>query len=605
MTPSSPVQDPLALAAGFEPRTRDDWLELVAGVLAKRRPEGERPGPEAAGEALVTALDGGLSTQGLYLREDRPLGLPGAMPFTRGRGVRDVALPWDVRQLHDDPDPATSRAAVLDDLEHGVSSVWVHVGDDGVAATDLAEVLAEVRLDLAPVAVSSVTDQPGAARALLDVVGDRPSAGGTLGVDPVGAALRTGSAPELGALAGLVRACTGREGWHAITVDARVLHDAGASEVDALAVAVATGVAYLRHLEGEGLAAAEAFADIGFRVSATADQFLTAAALRALRRVWARVGEAVGAPTAARGARTHAVTSLRMASREEPFVNVLRNTLAVFGASVGGADAVTVLPHDTVAGLPERFSRRLARNTQILLAEESNVGRVTDPGGGSWYLEALTDEVADRVWARFQEVERAGGALRALEEGLLREWVDAATAERERLVATRERPLTGVSMFPNLAGTAPRRRPRVLPESAEGAFAPRRDAAPYEALRDRAAAAGHPAVTLRTLGTQRDFGARQAFVTNLLASGGIATTEAPGPVAVLASSRGQYAEHGPTAVEELRGAGAEHVLVAGRAAELGEHAALVDGEVFDGTDVLVLLGELLDRLGAPAEGDPR
>ena len=113
-----------------------------------------------------------------------------------------------------------------------------------------------------------------------------------------------------------------------------------------------------------------------------------------------------------RGVRTHAVTSLRMASREEPFVNVLRGTLATFGASVGGADAVTVLPHDTVAGLPERFSRRLARNTQILLADESNVGRVTDPGGGSWYLESLTDEVAERVWARFQEVERAGGVLR-------------------------------------------------------------------------------------------------------------------------------------------------------------------------------------------------
>ncbi len=605
MTPSSPVQDPLALAAGFDPRTREDWLELVAGVLNKRRAEGDRLDAAGAEEALVTALDGGLSTQGLYLREDRPLGHPGAMPFTRGRAVRDPDHPWDVRQLHDDPDPAVSRAAVLDDLEHGVTSVWVHVGEDGVAAADLREVLSDVRLDLAPVVVSSWTDQAGAARALLDVVGDRTSVGGNLGLDPVGAALRTGRPADLGPLGELVRECTGRDGWRAVTVDARVLHDAGASEVDALAVAVATGVAYLRHLEGEGVSAADAFAEVEFRVSATADQFLTAASLRALRRVWARVGEAVGVAPADRGVRTHAVTSLRMASREEPFVNVLRGTLATFGASVGGADAVTVLPHDTVAGLPERFSRRLARNTQILLADESNVGRVTDPGGGSWYLESLTDEVAERVWVRFQEVERAGGVLRALEDGVLREWVEAATAERERLIATRERPLTGVSMFPNLEGTAPERRARLALDVADGAFVPRRDAAAYEALRDRAAAAGHPAVTLRTLGTQRDFGARQAFVTNLLASGGIATTDAPAPVAVLASSRGQYAEHGPTAVEELRGAGAEDVLVAGRATELGEHADLVDGEVFDGMDVVALLDDLLDRLGAPTTGGPR
>ena len=126
-------------------------------------------------------------------------------------------------------------------------------------------------------------------------------------------------------------------------------------------------------------------------------------------------------PEAQRGAFTHAVTSLRMFTREDPWVNVLRSTLAAFGASLGGADAITVLPYDSVAGLPERFSRRLARNTQILLADESNVGRVTDPGGGSWYLESLTDQLASAAWARFQEVERAGGAVRALADGLLHE----------------------------------------------------------------------------------------------------------------------------------------------------------------------------------------
>lgn len=603
MTEPSVAEEDMPLAAGFEPRTHEDWQRLVAEVLNKRRADGDHLDGPAAEAALVTALDGGLSTAGLYLRDDRPLGVPGAMPFTRGRGVRDATLPWDVRQLHDDPDAARSRAAVLDDLEHGVTSVWVHVGDEGVAAADLPEVLADVRLDLAPVVVGSFTDQPGAARALLEVVGDRPSVGGNLGLDPVGAALRTGGEPDLAPLADLVRALEHREGWRAITVDARVLHDAGASEVDALAVAVATGVAYLRHLEAEGLDPVRAFSHVELRLTATADQFLTAACLRAVRRVWARVGEALGVPASDRGLRTHAVTGLRMATREDPFVNVLRNTLAAFGASIGGADAVTVLPHDTVSGLPERFSRRLARNTQVLLADESNVGRVTDPGGGSWYLEALTDEVAEAVWARFQEVERAGGVLAALRDGLLRGWVDEALAARRRLLATRRRPLTGVSTFPNLADTAAQRRPRAALAVGAGAFEPVRDAADFEALRDRARALGSPAVTVRTLGAQRDFGARQGFVANLLAAGGIATTDEVTPVAVLASSRGQYAEHGAAAVAELRAGGATHVLVAGRASELGDAAGTVDGEVYDGMDVVALLVDLLYRLGAPAEGE--
>ncbi len=605
MTTSSPPHDLMPLAGGFDPRTREDWLGLVADVLNKRRAEDDRLDPDAAGAALVTALDGGLSTDGLYLREDRELGVPGAMPFTRGRVVRDGTLPWDVRQLHDDPDASSSRAAVLDDLEHGVTSVWVHVGEEGVAADDLATVLADVRLDLAPVVVSSFTDEPGAARALLDVVGDRPTAGGNLGLDPVGAALRTGRPADLDPLADLVRAAAAHDGWRAVTVDARVLHDAGASEVDALAVAVATGVTYLRHLESAGIDPLEAFGHVEFRVSATADQFLTAAVLRALRRTWARVGEALGVPEPDRGARTHAVTSLRMATREDPFVNVLRNTLATFGASIGDADAITVLPHDTVSGLPERFSRRLARNTQILLASESNVGRVTDPGGGSWYLESLTDEVAEHAWARFQEVERAGGVLAALEAGLLREWVDTATTERERLIATRRRPLTGVSTFPNLADTAAERRLRATLTTGDTAFTPRRDAVAFEALRDRARTLENAAITVRTLGARRDFGARQGFVANLLASGGIASTDEVTPTAVLASSRAQYGEHGAEAVAELRAAGAEHVLVAGRASELGDATGTVDGEVFDGVDVVALLGELLDRLGPPAEGDPR
>ncbi|HSF98633.1 MAG TPA: methylmalonyl-CoA mutase subunit beta [Ornithinibacter sp.] len=599
MSDASAVPSTIDLAAGFPERTREDWRELVAAVLNKGRKPHDHLDGAAAEQALRRHLEGGLDVDALYLHEDRPLGTAGRMPFTRGRVVRDATAPWDVRQRHDDPDVTVTRAAVLDDLEHGVTSVWLHVGDDGVAVADLREALAEVRLDLAPVVLSSHTSQVDAAHALLAHIADQPSAGGNLGLDPFAAAARLGTTPDLGPLADLVRAAEPRAGWRAITVDATVLHDAGATDVDALAGAMATAVEYVRHLETAGIPPATAFGQIEFRVGATADQFLTAAALRALRRVWARVGEACGVPEPDRGARTHAVTSLRMFTREDPWVNVLRSTLASFGASLGGADAITVLPFDTVLGLPERLGRRLARNTQILLADESNIGRVTDPGGGSWYLESLTDDVAAAVWVRFQGVERAGGAVRALGDGLFTAWVADAVAQRERDLATRVRPLTGVSMFPLVGETTPVRRARVVLPAAEGALAPRRDATAYEGLRDRARALGEPAVIVHTLGTRRDFGARQAFVTNLLAAGGIATVEEGAPVAILASSRSGYAEHGASAVAALRDAGVGTVLVAGRASELGDGASAVDGDVHDGIDVVAFLSDLLDHLGAP------
>lgn len=615
----SGTTEAMSLAAEFPPQTRQTWQELVAGVVNKSKAENAKLTPADAEGSLRSRLPGGLVIDPLYLAPEAaaPLGLPGQMPFTRGRALRPASVPWDVRQLHDDPDVAVTRAAILDDLEHGVTSVWVQVGDDGLAADDLAEALADVQLDLASVVVSSSTDQAGAADALLGVLSGADGASGNLGLDPLGAAARTGAAADLAGLAGYVATAARLPGVRAITVDSRIYRDAGASAVDEIAYAVATGVAYLRRLEADGVAAADAFGHIEFRISATADQFLTTAALRALRRVWARVGELCGVPEADRGARTHAVTALRMFTRDDPWVNVLRCTLASFGASVGGADAITVLPYDTVAGLPEKFSRRLARNTQIVLADEANVGRVTDPAGGSWYVESLTDELASAAWMAFQEIEAAGGMPQALADGIVASRVAATRDEEAARIANRREPLTGVSMFPLTGETALTRRERI--SAPAGDLAPQRDSQVWEALRDRSAAyaAAHgsaPAVTVVALGARRDFGAREMFVTNLLAAGGIVATTVEGTAAavgegrhtgpvVLASSTKGYAAGAADAVAALRAAGTETIYVAGRARELGEID--VDGEIYDGMDVVAFLGGLLDRLGAPAEGAER
>lgn len=610
-----PAQDEtMGLAAGFDRTSPDEWAQLAAAVVNKSRPEDRKVDADGAREVLTSHLPGGIDIDPIYWPQPgTALGLPGAMPFTRGRGPRNPDVPWDVRQLHDDPEAATSRKAVLADLERGVTSVWLHVGADGIAAGDVAEVLTDVRADLAPVVVSSLDDQGAAAAALVaawEAKGvDPTSVSGSLGHDPIGQVAVRGGTPDLGPLADAVATCRDRfTGVRAITVDARVHHDAGASDQDEIALALATALDYVRHLSEAGIEPAEAFRRIDFRVAATADQFTTIAKLRALRRTWARVGEVLEVPEADRGAWIHAVTSWRMQTRTDPWVNLLRDTIACFAAAAGGADAITVLPYDHALGLPTAFSRRVARNTQSLLSSESNVARVADPAGGSAYVETLTDELARAAWAWFGELDAAGGAAAGLASGAVAERLAATRAERDAALATRALPLTGTSTFPLAGETLLERTARVeLP--GEG-LPRRRDGEVFEALRERTAA-GDVSVTVLALGPAREHTARLTFVSNLLGVAGIrpdvvevASADdlpaAAGPVAVIASSKRGYADLAEASVSSLRAAGAERVLVAGSAKEVGDTA--VDGEIRDGMDVVAFLEHLLDTLGAPQAG---
>lgn len=616
MPPESPSgrEGAMSLAAGFPQVGSDAWADLAAAVVNKSRPEDAQVDGAGAEEALTSHLPGGVDIAPIYWSGQRAeLGLPGAMPFTRGRGPRDPNLPWDVRQLHDDPDPAATRTAVLDDLERGVSSVWLHVGPDGVAASDVAEVLGDVMVDLAPVVVSSLTDQPGAAAALVSAWeakgGDAALVRGSLGHDPIGLAAAVGGTPDLTPLADAVRVCTTRwTGVRAITVDTRVHHDAGATDQDEIALALATALDYVRHLDEAGIEPAEAFRRIDFRLAATADQFVTIAKLRALRRTWARIGEVLEVPEADRGAWIHAVTSWRMQTRTDPWVNILRSTIACFAASAGGADAITVLPYDDALGLPTPFSRRVARNTQSLLAAESNVARVADPAGGSNYVEALTDDLARAAWAWFGELDAAGGAAVGLASATIAPRLADSRAERDASLATRTMPLTGTSTFP-LAGEEILQRP-ARTEVARDGLPRRRDSQVFEDLRARA---GDASVPVLALGPPRETTARLTFVGNLLGVAGIrpevievadeqaipAAVEATkgAPVAILASSKKGYEALAGPSVSALRDAGIGRVLVAGSTRELGEVA--VDGEIRDGMDIVDLLSSLLDQLDSP------
>jgi methylmalonyl-CoA mutase len=613
----------LALASEFPTPTRDEWVGLVDQVVRKaglieKNPSGEDARSGAGVEKLSWTSPEGIRVQPLYTAEDAPatgIGVPGAAPFVRGaRAAGPAPDGWDVRQRHAEPDAELAHRAVLADLENGVRSIWLAVGDGGSAVADLPAVLADVHLDLAPVildASAAPADvEPAAAEAFLalaDARGVRPAELlGTLGLDPVGRRARTGEGPDIATVVPLARRVAKEfPQVRAIVVDALAVHAAGASDAQELGWSIAVGLEYLRALTtADGTTAA---LDVGiaarlleFRYGATAEQFPTIAKLRAARRLWARVTEVCGSPAAQC---QHAVGSPVMFTRRDPYGNLLRGTVACFAAGVGGADAVTVAPFDAPLGASEPFSRRVARNTQSLLVEEAHLARVIDPAGGSWYVEALTDRLATAAWAFFQEIEAAGGALAALDSGFVAEQVAVVRERRLADVATRRVPITGVSEFADLAEKPVDR--RRVPEPPSGGLPRFRLAEPYEAYRDRSDArlaetGARPRAFLATLGPLAAYTARAGFARNLLQAGGIEVTEA-GPtetarevgaafaeagtsVAVLCSTDTLYGERGAEVVAALRDAGARYVLLAGRADVPG-----VDDLLFAGVDALALI----------------
>ncbi|MCL2784421.1 MAG: methylmalonyl-CoA mutase family protein [Propionibacteriaceae bacterium] len=611
----------MVLAGDFPTPTQADWDREVLKALNRRRPPGSELTIEQAIKRLTTTTVDGIEIAPLYLKpEDQKIGYPAQMPFTRGATLPNPAAPWIVAQLHEDPDVARTTEEIQADLNAGATGVWLRVDKDAIKPKDVTAVLSGVHPEAAPVCVSSVSEQAEAAEALLDFFGSCGStaAKGNLGIDPIAESAVSGSEVDLSELAEWVAKAQAFQGVGALTVDVTCYDSAGAGDIDQLAFAIATGIEYVRALEAQGVAPSDGFTQIMFRVAVNADEFLAISRIRALRRLWARVGEVLEVPEDSRGAVQHAVTSWRILSKDDPWVNLLRATIGCFSASVGGADVITVLPHDAVYGLPTNFSRRIARNIQLVAAEECHLGAVKDPAGGAWVFESLTEQLAEKAWARVQEIEALGGMAQALTDGKVGEWVAATAADRAAKIATRKIPLTGVSMFPK-QDEAPLTDFFARPSRPRYAgLAPCRDSQVFEVLRDRsrgfeAQTGKKPTVLLACLGERRDFGGREQFTTNLLLVGGIEFSAIEGPTPeqivaaahaggteeiVLASSAAVYAAQGVAAAKAAKDAGLS-VWIAGRKTELGDETAndLIDGEIFDGMNVVTFLTETLDRLG--------
>ncbi|MBV9516441.1 MAG: methylmalonyl-CoA mutase small subunit [Mycobacteriaceae bacterium] len=600
------------------------WRSQVAAVLAKstRRDPVDIPGePE---RLLDRPTYEGFAIRPLYTMLDaRPESpLPGRWPFVRGAdALRDVNTGWKVAEEFGARDEAAGdlNGAVLLALTEGVSALVLRVGEGGVAPADLGRLLDGVFLELVPIVVDAGADYLAASDALLDLAAqvdeDKHSMLSIdLGADPLTAVLSDRAAPSLDDVVAIASRAGGyRGGVRAITVDGPAFHNHGANVAWELAASMAAGVAYLRLLPA--LTAAQALRQVSFRLAADDDQFLTIAKFRAAHQLWARIAEVAGASGA--GATTlHAVTSTAMMTQRDPWVNMLRTTVAAFGAGIGGADTVLVEPFDVAIpggapGVPRGFSRRIARNTQLLLLEESNVGRVLDPAGGSWYVEDLTEVLAQTAWRHFRAIEERGGFVDA-RDFIVAE-LEAVRDKRIDDIDHRRTKVTGVNEYPNLAEP-----PLTQTGDVTGI---QRYAAGFEALRDRSDAyvqrcGTRPSVLLLPLGPLTEHNVRVTFVTNLLASGGIEAVN-PGPldaatipgvvaqtgsvdIAVICGSDARYSAEVAGVVEAAHGAGISTVYLAGpqKTVAAVEASHLPDDYLTATIDAVAVLSNLLSRLGA-------
>ena len=591
-----------------------------------------RRDPAELGAEPERALDSetyeGFPIRPLYTEADELAepALPGRWPFVRGGdALRDVKSGWKVAEVF--PAGASSveqtNGAILLGLTEGVSALSLRLGPGGIDPADLDRALEGVYLDLVPLVVEVTGGGPvyrATAESLLGMLAgldddQRSRLSVDLGGDPLVAPLADRAAPTLADVTDVAAAVAEGHDGHvrAVTVDGPALHDLGANASWELGAAIGAGVAYLRILTDAGLPVATALRQIAFRVAADDDQFMTIAKLRAVRQLWARVAEVAGAPEAG-AATVHAVTSLPMMAQRDPWVNMLRTTVAAFGAGVGGADTVLVHPFDVAIeggfpGTARTFARRIARNTQLLLLEESHLGRVLDPAGGSWFVEDLTRSVAEEAWRNFQEIEAAGGFEAAREQVQAR---IAEVAQRRSVdIAHRRTAVTGVNEFPNLAEVP-------LPQG-DPLPTVHRYAADFEALRDRSDAylartGSRPTAVLLPLGPLAEHNIRTTFAANLLASGGIDAVNpgtvtadtvaavladgAGAEVAVLCGTDARYGQEVAAVVAAARAAGAGHILLAGPEKAVAGAEPTPDGYVTAKIDAVAVLSDLLTRLGA-------
>jgi len=590
----------------FPQTSEAQWKKLVETALKG-----------GAFEKLIGKSADGLAIQPLYAQSSGP------------RAFKSKPGAWNVLARVDQPDFEAANLQALSDLEGGANGLHLIFAGSPSAhgfglpmptKADLATLFKDIHLqhgiaielDLSPetfdagALIADYAAGLGIAPNLINI---------SFGFNPLGAMARAGGGYDWADVAphfvsAVNSARKGGLSGPFVVADGRLVHDAGGSEAQELAFTLANAIANIRALEQSGIALEEARGMIGFRMASDADEFFSLAKFRALRRLWARIEAVMG--LAHQPIHIHAESAWRMITKRDPWVNLLRTSVAAFSAGLGGADSISLLPFTQAIGLPDAFARRLARNTQLILLEESNLDKVADPAAGAGGFETLTEELCLKAWAIFQQIEAQGGLYAALKAGKVQAEIAAVKAARDKNIGRRKEAITGVSEFPNIheadvpvLAKAPA--PKLLHTGTFPALVAHRSSEAFEALRDAAEAAPvRPTVFLANLGTVADFNARSMFAKNFYEAGGLealgndgfasadeliaAYKESGAKIACLCSSDAIYAAQAEATAKALASAGA-HVAFAGRPGELeaGLKAAGVRQFIFAGCDVLETL----------------
>ncbi|MGN6465107.1 MAG: methylmalonyl-CoA mutase subunit beta [Rhizobiaceae bacterium] len=423
---------------------RSGWLALVAKAL--RGADFDK--------SLLSHTDDQIRIDPLYERA-RNVGPAGRI---------DPRQRWSIVQRADDTDPARANAQALDDIENGATGLAIvfegapNAFGYGLPATTeaLLRTLEGVPLNKTHLRIDVHPSSRLSVDWLVELLAQRRVDPAKLslsfGIDPAANFVGTG---RLRMSIEALRASMPQSLAHffamgvpavLLEADGRVYHNAGATEAQELGAMLAAAVWHLRMFEEARQPLVYAAPHIGFATSVDQDQFMSIAKIRALRRLWIAAQEACSITPSQ--ASIHAETSFRMLAKRDAETNILRNTIAAFSAGVAGADTISVLPHTLAHGLPDAFARRIARNTQLIIAGESHLDFVADPAAGSGAIESLTGALCEKAWDEFRRIETEGGMLASLSKGHFQERVKAARDERGVKLREGERAILGTTIYP-------------------------------------------------------------------------------------------------------------------------------------------------------------
>ena len=482
------------LFAEFDAVTDDEWLAATEKSL-RGRPF----------ETLVTKTYEGLEIHPLTSANDladiaHVDTLPGQFPFVRGtRAAGYRAHPWLIAQEIDIADPTRFNRALREALANGQTAIFLSAKNNFDSVDDISAAFADVALESLPLLLAGEERAITTYRLLKEYLGDDKIVDlrGCLGFDPLHGLAENGVLNE-DLFAQMPEYVADEHDLFPalsfIAVRDDIYHEAGANAVQALALVAATATEYMRMMIEHGLAVNVVALQPQFFLSIGENFFMEVAKLRAIKVIWAQIVRAFGGAKRTQGISLHARTGRRNKTCLDPHVNMLRTTSEALAAAIGGVDSLTLAPFDAPLGPSNDFSRRVARNVQLILQQELQLTNLIDPAGGSWHVEKLTDQLARAAWQLFQEIEARGGLQMCLQTGFVQREIEAVAQQRLRDLESQEAVLVGTNMYadPNETLSIIQKRPQssrddsaVHARSAAIPLKPLRLAEPFETLPGR------------------------------------------------------------------------------------------------------------------------